>query len=64
MKTPSGGQAQRSLLLWRRRLRLVMVVFQLPGAPIEQFDQDIQAVTDDLARLKRAAEKFSRETGR
>jgi carbon monoxide dehydrogenase subunit G len=43
---------------------LVMVVFQSPGASTEQFDQDVQAVTDDLARLKPAAEKFSKETGR
>ena len=43
---------------------LVMVVFQSPGASTEQFEQDIQAVTDDLARLKLAAEKFSKETPR
>lgn len=43
---------------------LVMVVFQSPGVSTEQFDRDIQAVTDDLARLKPAAEKFSKETAR
>ena len=43
---------------------LLMVVFQSLGVSTEQFDQDVQAVTDDLARLKPAAEKFSKETGR
>jgi carbon monoxide dehydrogenase subunit G len=35
---------------------LVMVVFQSPGVSTEQFDRDVRAVTDDLARLKAAAE--------
>jgi carbon monoxide dehydrogenase subunit G len=43
---------------------LVMVVFQSPGVATEQFDRDVRAVTDDLARLKPAAEKFSKETAR
>jgi len=43
---------------------LVMVVFQSPGVSTEQFDRDVQAVTDDLARLKPAAERFSKETAR
>jgi hypothetical protein len=42
---------------------LVMVVFQSPGVSPDQLDRDVQAVTDDLARLKVAAEKFSKETG-
>jgi carbon monoxide dehydrogenase subunit G len=43
---------------------LVMVVFQSPGVSAEQFDRDVQAVTDDLARLKPAAEAYSKETSR
>ena len=43
---------------------LVMVLFQSPGVSTEEFDRDIQAVTDDLARLKKAAEVFSKESGR
>lgn len=43
---------------------LVIVVFQSPGVSTEQFDRDVQAVTDDLARLKPAAEKFRKETAR
>jgi carbon monoxide dehydrogenase subunit G len=43
---------------------LVMVVFQSPGVSTEQFDKDVQAVTDDLARLKVAAEAYSKENGR
>ena len=37
---------------------LVMVVFQSPEVSTEQFDRDVQAVTDDLARLKAAAEAY------
>jgi len=37
---------------------LVMVVFQSPGVSTEQFDRDVQAVTDDLTRLKAAAEAY------
>jgi carbon monoxide dehydrogenase subunit G len=40
---------------------LVMVVFQSPGMPTEQFETDVKAVTADLARLKPAAEAYSRE---
>ena len=43
---------------------LVMVVFQSPGMSTEQFETDVEAVTSDLARLKPAAEAYSRETGR
>ena len=43
---------------------LVMVVFQSPGVSSEQFDRDVQAVTDDLARLKVAAEAYNEETSR
>jgi carbon monoxide dehydrogenase subunit G len=43
---------------------LVMVLFQSPGVSTEQFGRDVQAVTDDLARLKPAAEKFSKEAAR
>jgi len=35
---------------------LVMVVFQSPGVSTAQFDRDVRAVTDDLARLKPAVE--------
>jgi carbon monoxide dehydrogenase subunit G len=43
---------------------LVMVVFQSPGVSTEQFDRDVQAVTDDLVRLKAAAEAYSKQNGR
>jgi carbon monoxide dehydrogenase subunit G len=43
---------------------LVMVVFQSPGMSTEQFEGDVKAVTSDLARLKPAAEAYSRETER
>ena len=42
---------------------LVMVLFQSPAASTEEFDRDVQAVTDDLARLKKSAEAFTKETG-
>jgi carbon monoxide dehydrogenase subunit G len=48
---PNGGGSE-----------LVMVVFQSPGVSAEHFKRDVQAVTDDLARLKPAAERFSKET--
>jgi hypothetical protein len=35
---------------------LVMVVFQRPGMSAEEFDRDVRAVTEDLARMRRAAE--------
>ena len=40
---------------------LVMVVVQSPEMSSGQFDQDVQAVTDDFARLKAAAEAYSKE---
>ena len=40
---------------------LVMVLFQSPGISTEAFERDIQAVTDDLARLKTAAEAIGTE---
>ena len=40
---------------------LVMVLFQQPTDSTEQFERDLQAVREDLARLKSAAEAFSRE---
>ncbi len=43
---------------------LVMVLFQSPTVSTEDFDRDVHAVTDDLARLKPAAEAFTRETAR
>jgi hypothetical protein len=43
---------------------LVMVLFQSPTTSTHEFERDIQAVTDDLARLKNAAEAISKETGR
>jgi hypothetical protein len=43
---------------------LVMVVTQSPEMSTEQFEQDVQAVTDDFARLKTAAEAYSRELAR
>jgi hypothetical protein len=35
---------------------LVMVLFQAPEASTEDFERDIQAVRDDLARIKTVAE--------
>lgn len=37
---------------------LVMVVTQSPHMSVEQFEKDVQAVTDDFARLKTAAEAY------
>jgi hypothetical protein len=42
---------------------LVMVVMQSPEMSAGQFDQDVQAVTDDLARLRLAAEAYGKEFG-
>jgi hypothetical protein len=41
---------------------LVMVVFQSPEASTEQFERDVQAVRDDLARIKKVAEATTKET--
>jgi hypothetical protein len=43
---------------------LVMVVIQSPEMSPDQFDQDVQAVTDDFARLKLAAEAYSSKLDR
>lgn len=43
---------------------LVMVIFQSPGVAAEEFARDVQAVADDLARLKEAAEALRVTTGR
>jgi hypothetical protein len=43
---------------------LVMVILQAPSVSAEAFARDVQAVTDDLARLKNAAEAFATETDR
>jgi hypothetical protein len=34
---------------------LVMVLFQRPSMSRDQFQRDVEAVTDDLARMRRAA---------
>jgi carbon monoxide dehydrogenase subunit G len=39
---------------------LVMVVFQSPGASTAEFERDVQAVRDDLARIKKVAEATTR----
>jgi hypothetical protein len=39
---------------------LVMVLFQSPETSTEQFEQDLQAVRDDLARIKTVAEALAR----
>lgn len=36
---------------------LVMVIFQAPSVSAEEFERDVRAVTDDLARIKAAAEE-------
>jgi hypothetical protein len=38
---------------------LEMLVMQSPEMSTEQFERDLQAVTDDFARLKTAAEAYS-----
>src|SRR5688572_14905055 len=38
---------------------LVMVVFQSPEASSEEFERDVQAVRDDLARIKTVAEALA-----
>jgi hypothetical protein len=43
---------------------LVMVVFQSREASTEQFERDIQAVRDDLARIKKVAEATVKGIGR
>ena len=43
---------------------LVMVVFQSPEASTEQFERDVQAVREDLARIKKVVEAMMRKTGR
>jgi hypothetical protein len=43
---------------------LVMVVFQSPEASTEQFERDVQAVRDDLARIKNVAEGLTKVTAR
>lgn len=39
---------------------LVMVLFQHPTATLAEFERDVQAVRDDVVRLKSAAEQRSR----
>jgi len=43
---------------------LVMFVFQTPPATSEQFEQDVQAVRDDFARIKKVVEAMPVETRR
>jgi hypothetical protein len=43
---------------------LVMVVVQLPGASAEEFERDVEAVRDDFARLKKVAERLTKEASR
>jgi polyketide cyclase/dehydrase/lipid transport protein len=43
---------------------LVMVLFQSPSASSEEFERDVQAVREDLARIKNAAEALPREGAR
>jgi hypothetical protein len=43
---------------------LVMFVFQTPPASGEQFEQDVQAVRDDFARIKKVLEAMPVETRR
>jgi hypothetical protein len=43
---------------------LVMVLFQSPATSTSEFERDIQAVTDDFARIKQAAEGLGKESGR
>ena len=43
---------------------LVMVLFQWPPATSEQFERDVQAVREDLARIKQAAESLPKDGAR
>ena len=43
---------------------LEMMVMQWPEMSSEQFERDVQAVTDDFARLKNAAEAYSSNLGK
>jgi len=43
---------------------LVMVLFQSPATSTSEFERDVQAVTDDFARIKKAAEGLGKESGR
>ena len=47
-----------------RGSELAMVVVQEPGASSEDFERDVQAVRDDLARLKNVAEASAKATSR
>jgi hypothetical protein len=40
---------------------LVMVLFQQPAVSTAEFERDVQAVRDDLARIKKAAEAAAKE---
>jgi hypothetical protein len=42
---------------------LMMVVFQSPEASTDEFERDIQAVRDDLARIKQFSEAMAKEEG-
>jgi len=42
---------------------LEMMVIQLPEMSAEQFERDVQLVTDDFARLKSAAEAYAKKVG-
>jgi len=41
---------------------LVMVVFQSPEASTEEFERDVQAVRDDLTRIKAHSEAIAKES--
>jgi len=43
---------------------LVMIVFQTPPASSDQFERDVQAVRDDLARIKKVLEAMPVDTRR
>ena len=42
---------------------LVMVLFQSPAASTSEFERDIQAVTEDFARIKKTAEGLGKGSG-
>jgi hypothetical protein len=43
---------------------LVMVLFQAPATSTSEFERDIEAVTDDFARIKKTAEGLGKGSGR
>jgi hypothetical protein len=61
---PSGTGALNSMRVLANGSgsELIMVVFQSPEVSSDQFARDVEAVRDDLARIKTLSEAMARET--